>query len=59
MTDVMYQVPSDETIVSCTVTKDAVDGIAPPVVEHGEKREPVKQTQPRRTTGRRKGPESA
>ena len=59
MTDVMYQVPSDETTVSCTVTKDAVDGIAPPVVEHGEKREPVKQTQPRRTTGRRKGPESA
>ena len=37
MMDVMYEIPSDETIVSCTITKEAVEGNAAPKIEHGEK----------------------
>ena len=37
MMDVMYEIPSDETIVSCTITKDSVENGAPPRIEHGEK----------------------
>ncbi|MDO5476323.1 MAG: ATP-dependent Clp protease ATP-binding subunit ClpX [Eubacteriales bacterium] len=37
MMDVMYEIPSDETIVSCTITKDAVEGNAEPKIVHGEK----------------------
>lgn len=37
MMDVMYVIPSDDTIVSCVITKDAVEGTAPPRIEHGEK----------------------
>ena len=28
MLDIMYRVPSDESITSCTVTKDALEGKA-------------------------------
>ena len=37
MMDVMYDIPSDETIVSCVITKDSVEGTAPPKLTHGEK----------------------
>ena len=37
MMDIMYEIPSDETIVSCTITKDSVENGAPPRIEHGEK----------------------
>ena len=37
MMDVMYEIPSDETIVSCVITKDAVENGAPPKIVHGEK----------------------
>ena len=37
MMDVMYEIPSDETIVSCTITKDSVENGALPRIEHGEK----------------------
>ena len=37
MMDVMYEIPSDETIVSCVITKDSVEGTAPPRLTHGEK----------------------
>ena len=37
MMDVMYDIPSDETIVSCVITKDSVEGTAPPRLTHGEK----------------------
>ncbi|MCQ2549553.1 MAG: ATP-dependent Clp protease ATP-binding subunit ClpX [Lachnospiraceae bacterium] len=32
--DVMYQIPSDETIESCLITKEVVEGKANPVVTH-------------------------
>ena len=37
MMDVMYDIPSDDTIVSCVITKDSVEGTAPPRLTHGEK----------------------
>ncbi len=37
MTDIMFDIPSDETIVKCTVTKDSVLGNGAPIVEHSDK----------------------
>lgn len=34
MMDVMYQIPSDETIESCMITKGAVEGESEPIVVH-------------------------
>lgn len=34
MMDAMYQIPSDDTILSCTITKDAVEGIKQPLIGH-------------------------
>ncbi len=35
MLDVMYRVPSDESIISCTITREAVEGTAPVLVNQG------------------------
>ena len=37
MMDVMYQIPSDETITQCVITKEAVDGTSKPLLMHKEK----------------------
>ena len=37
MMDVMYEIPSDDTIVSCVITKESVEGEEPPRIVHGEK----------------------
>ena len=34
MMDVMYRIPSDETILECKITKDAVEGKSQPLVVH-------------------------
>ena len=36
MMDVMYRIPSDETIAQCIITKDAVEGISEPLTVHRE-----------------------
>lgn len=36
MMDVMYEIPSDETITKCIITKEAVDGTSKPLVVHDE-----------------------
>ena len=36
MMDLMYQIPSDETIESCVVTKGAVEGTSEPLTIHRE-----------------------
>jgi len=38
MMDVMYQIPSDETIETCIITKDAVEGKSEPVTIHKNER---------------------
>lgn len=40
MTDIMYEIPSDETIESCLITKETVQGESEPLIVH---REPVKK----------------
>ena len=34
MNEVMYEIPSDDTIAKCVITKDAVDGTAKPLIEN-------------------------
>lgn len=34
MNDIMYTIPSDDTIAKCIITKEAVDGTAKPVIEY-------------------------
>ena len=36
MMDAMYQIPSDDTIEECIVTKEAVDGTEEPLIVHKE-----------------------
>ena len=36
MMDVMYRIPSDDTIEQCIITKEAVDGESEPLVVHDE-----------------------
>lgn len=48
--DVMFETPSDNTIRSCIITEDAVDGKGEPVLAHGD---PVPL--PRRQSGKKKG----
>ena len=40
MNDIMYEIPSDETIESCLITKETVLGESEPLIVH---REPVKK----------------
>ncbi|MBR3524409.1 MAG: ATP-dependent Clp protease ATP-binding subunit ClpX, partial [Lachnospiraceae bacterium] len=35
MMDVMYTIPSDETITKCVITRASVEGTEPPKLEHG------------------------
>ena len=42
MMDIMYRVPSEESVDSCTITKDVVLGTAEPILTYGEKT-PVKR----------------
>jgi len=37
MMDVMYQIPSDETITSCTITRECVENNTPPLTVHEKK----------------------
>ncbi len=36
MTDLMFRIPSDDTIERCVITKEAVDGISAPLLVHQE-----------------------
>ena len=42
MMDIMYRVPSEESVDSCTITKEVVLGTAEPILTYGEKA-PVKR----------------
>ena len=53
MMDIMYQIPSEDLVDSCTITKEVVDGQGEPVLTYGEKA-PVK-----RVTGRKAAPKSS
>ena len=59
--DLMYKIPSDDTIRKCTITKDVVEGAGEPEIVYGEAPAPAKKTNSRRTARtRQKGkPETA
>ena len=38
MLDLMYQIPSDESVESCVVTKDVIDGTGEPIITRRESR---------------------
>ena len=38
MTDIMYDIPSDDSIVACKVTREAVEGSGSPIIETGDKK---------------------
>lgn len=42
MMDVMYRIPSDESITKCVVTKGAVEGTSEPLLIHREAMRPAK-----------------
>lgn len=42
MMDVMYRIPSDESIIKCVVTKGAVEGTCEPLIIHREAMRPAK-----------------
>ena len=41
MMDVMYRIPSDESIIKCVVTKEAVEGTSEPLISHREAMRPA------------------
>ncbi len=43
MTDIMYQIPSDETIEKCIITKDTVINKTPPTFVINENRQPIRR----------------
>ena len=49
--DIMYTSPSDESISSCTITKEVVEGKEPPVLEHRELPAPSRRS---KNSGRKK-----
>ncbi len=50
MQDVMFRVPSDETIEKVVITKACIDGTGEPVITHSDNRKPVKKTRARKTS---------
>ena len=48
MTKTMYDIPSDETIEKCIITKETIDKKAPPEFVHNENRPPIVRRQKRR-----------
>lgn len=59
--DLMYTIPSDNTIRKCTITKEVVEGTGEPELERGEAPQQIEQKKPRRNTRARKSgkPETA
>ena len=43
MMDVMYEIPSDDTIESCVITKEAVEGDSQPFIVHRESTRPERE----------------
>ena len=59
MTDIMFRIPSDETVCRVEITPGVVDGTGEPIVEHGERTAvPAEKQQPKKAS-RRKPTKSA
>ena len=51
MMDLMYETPSDETICSCKITKDVVDGKGTAEIQRGEMQPPTRRSKGGRKSG--------
>ena len=54
MTDIMFRIPSDETVCRVEITPGVVDGTGEPVVEHGERTAVPAEKKPPKKASRRK-----
>ena len=59
MTDIMFRIPSDETVCRVEITPGVVDGTGEPVVEHGERTAVPAEKKPPKKASRRKPTKSA
>ena len=59
MTDIMFRIPSDETVCRVEITPGVVDGTGEPVVEHGERTAVPAEKKPTKKASRRKPTKSA
>ena len=59
MTDIMFRIPSDETVCRVEITPGVVDGTGEPVVEHGERTAVPAAKKPPKKASRRKPTKSA
>ena len=59
MTDIMFRIPSDETVCRVEITPGVVDGTGEPVVERGERTAVPAEKQPPKKASRRKPTKSA
>ena len=57
--DLMYKIPSDDTIRKCTITKEVVEGTGEPDIEYGEAATAVKPQNRRGNRSRKGKPETA
>jgi ATP-dependent Clp protease ATP-binding subunit ClpX len=48
MTSIMYEIPSDNTIEKCIITRETVEGKRPPTIIYNEHREPLLKKSKRR-----------
>jgi ATP-dependent Clp protease ATP-binding subunit ClpX len=53
LTDIMYDVPSNDTVERCIITRETVENNSPPKLIYNENRAPIYQTARRRKTTRR------
>lgn len=59
MTDIMFRIPSDETVCRVEITPGVVDGTGEPVAEHGERTAVPTEKKPPKKASRRKPTKSA
>ena len=59
MTDIMFRIPSDETVCRVEITPGVVDGTGEPVVEHGERTAVPAEKKPPKKASSRKPTKSA
>ena len=59
MTDIMFRIPSDETVCRVEITPGVVDGTGEPIVEHGERTAVPAEKKPTKKASRRKPTKSA
>ena len=59
MTDIMFRIPSDDTVCRVEITPGVVDGTGEPVVEHGERTAVPAEKKPPKKASRRKPTKSA